>query len=427
MASITPTPQEDNSLTVATLHQASSAVNSETYSRQTHQRSWPLWPLVPLYPYGNRQTLCTEVIPGQVWTFDQLQGIFYVVVPIRMTVIKLSTGGLLVYAPVAPTKECITQMRQLTAVHGDVKYIILPTVSGLEHKVFVGPFARKFPQAQVYVSPNQWSFPVNLPLTWLGLPLGRTHKLPQHSQDAPFSLDFDYAQLGPIDLGVGPFEEIAFFHKRSRSLILTDSIVSIPAQPPAVLVREPYPMLFHARETGVEPIEDTAANRLKGWKRIALFAMYFQPHALEIPAWGNVLKEALKGGDRSKQGYFGLYPFRWRDDWEQSFDQLHGNGRLFVAPILQQLIFNRDPKDVLEWRDRVCQWDIQRIIPCHFDCPIAATPTELYQAFMFLETGTTQQPIPGTQQGGLPIEDLFTMKQLDNRLNQLGITRLPKC
>ena len=69
--------------------------------------SWPFWPIVPLYPYGQRRTIRQEVVKDTLWTFEQLQGIFYVVVPIRMTVIKLASGGLFVYAPVAPTPECI--------------------------------------------------------------------------------------------------------------------------------------------------------------------------------------------------------------------------------------------------------------------------------------------------------------------------------
>ncbi|NET47916.1 MAG: DUF4336 domain-containing protein [Merismopedia sp. SIO2A8] len=412
MASLTQSPQDRFSL--GTLHSAQTTALST-------DRSWPFWPLVPIYPYGDRQTLCTEIVPDTIWTFDQLQGIFYVVVPIRMTVVKLSTGGLLVYAPVAPTCECMGQMQKLVAAHGEVKYIILPTVSGLEHKVFVGPFARQFPTAQVYVAPHQWSFPVNLPLSWLGLPLGRTHRLPEHSQDAPFSQDFDYAQLGPIDLGVGPFEEVAFFHRRSRSLLVTDSIVSVPATPPPILEQDPYPLLFHARETGLDPIEDTPNNRIKGWKRIALFALYFQPSALEVPTFGQVLRDAVKGGDRSKQGYFGLYPFRWAPHWPQSFDQLHGQGRLFVAPILQQLIFNRGSQQVLAWADTVAKWSFSRIIPCHFACPIAATPQQFRQAFTFLKLGGDRHHC-----GGLPAADFATMQGLDARLNQLGITKPPQ-
>ena len=392
-------------------------------SSHAAQRSWSLWPLVPLYPYGYRRTLRTEVIPNTLWTFDQLQGIFYVVVPIRMTVVKLAAGGLLVYAPVAPTAECITQMQELVARHGDVKYIILPTVSGLEHKVFVGPFARRFPTAQVYVAPHQWSFPLNLPLSWLGLPGGRTRLLPANSEDAPFADEFDYAQLGPINLGVGPFEEVALFHRRSRSLLVTDALVSIPAMPPPILQQDPYPLLFHARETGREPIEDTPANRLKGWKRIALFAMYFQPGSLEVPSIGEVVRDAAKGGDRSKQAYFGLYPFRWKPGWETSFNLLCGGGRLIVAPILQQLIFNRGPQEVLEWADRLSRWNIQQIIPCHFDCPISVTPQQIRNSFRFLKKDSHS---PYSHNGYLPAEDLQTMQQLDNRLNRLGITRPPK-
>lgn len=67
--------------------------------------SWPLWPVVPIYPYGRRRTLRKEVVKDTVWTFDQLQGILYIVVPIRMTVVKLESGGLLVYALVAPTPD----------------------------------------------------------------------------------------------------------------------------------------------------------------------------------------------------------------------------------------------------------------------------------------------------------------------------------
>ena len=224
------------------MRRQSSQVHTNIDSRDL---SWSFWPVVPLYPYGKRRTIRQEVVKDTVWCFDQLQGIFYVVVPIRMTVIRLEGGGLLVYAPVAPTPECVRLVQELVAKHGDVKYIILPTVSGIEHKVFVGPFARRFPQAQVFVAANQWSFPLNLPLSWLGLPWGRTQVLPEDSSEAPFADLFDYEVLGPIDLGLGPFEEVAFFHKSSRTLLVTDSVVSVPEEPPAIVQLEPYPLLFH--------------------------------------------------------------------------------------------------------------------------------------------------------------------------------------
>ncbi|HEY9761193.1 MAG TPA: DUF4336 domain-containing protein [Trichocoleus sp.] len=352
---------------------------------------WPFWPVVPIYPYGQRRTLRQEIVKDTIWTFDQVQGIFYVIVPVRMTVVRLERGGLLVYAPVAPTPECIRLMRELEDKYGAVKYVILPTVTGIEHKVFVGPFARRFPKAQVFVAPDQWSFPLNLPLPWLGLPTNRTQVLPPESSTAPFADQFDYAVLGPIDLGLGPFVEVAFFHRSTRTLLVTDSIVSIPEEPPAILQQDPFPMLFHARERGLEAVPDTEANRRKGWKRICLFGFYFQPASLNVAELGELFQDAAKAPDRSRRNFFGLYPFRWQPNWQEAFETLRGGGRLLVAPVLRALIFNRGPAEVIDWANHVALWHFERIIPCHLDSPILAGPREFCRAFSFLESDSGEE------------------------------------
>ena len=381
---------------------------------------WRFWPVVPIYPYGERRTICKEVIKDTIWTFDQLQGIFYVVVPIRMTVVKLEKGGLLVYAPVAPTGECVRLLNELISKHGNIKYIILPTISGIEHKVFVGPFARRFPTAQVFVAPGQWSFPINLPLSWLGLPGKRTHILPENSQEAPFAEDFDYAILGPIDLGLGKFAEVAFFHKRSHTVLITDTIVSVPAEPPAIVQLDPYPLLYHAKDQAFDMITDTPANRLKGWQRVTLFALYFSPSVLEVPTWSQVWRDAQKAPERSRKAYFGFFPFQWRENWQDSFDILRGNGRIFVAPILQSLILNRAPQETINWADKVAKWDFKWIIPCHFDAPIKAESQQFRQAFGFLE----KQPVGGFVSSNsylLPEGDFKLLRDIDAGLNKFGI------
>ncbi|MGJ3248522.1 MAG: DUF4336 domain-containing protein [Elainellaceae cyanobacterium] len=382
---------------------------------------WSFWPLVPIYPYSKRQTVRQEVIKDTIWTFDQQQGIFYVTVPIRMTIVRLEAGGLLVYAPVAPTTECIHLVRELEAQHGTVKYIILPTISGLEHKVFVGPFARRFPQAQVFVAPNQWSFPVNLPLSWLGFPIRRTQILPNDSTQAPFADEFDYSILGPIDLGLRPFEEVAFFHRRSHTLLLTDTIVSIPESPPAIVQLDPYPLLFHAKDDAFDDVDDSPATRRKGWQRISLFACYFRPSALEAVPLGQAIRESVYASDRSKKAYFGIFPFKWNKNWKHSFDILRGEGRPLVAPILQRLILNRAPQATLDWSYHVACWDFHRIIPCHFDAPIKATPHEFRQAFAFLEKTPTCL-VSGNGYQPLPEEDLEILNELNDSLNKRGIT-----
>ena len=375
--------------------------------------SWRFWPIVPIYPYGKRRTIRKEIVKDTIWTFDQLQGIFYVVVPIRMTVIKLEPEGLLVYAPVAPTPECIRLLNELVAEHGEVKYILLTTISGIEHKVFVGPFARCFPSAQVFVTPGHWSFPLNLPLSWLGFPAKRTSVLPFDSSETPFADQFDLAILGPIDLRLGWFAEVALFHRRSRTLMVTDSVVSIPENPPAIVQFDSYPLLFHAKESALELVVDTHENRCKGWQRIALFAMYFRPSVLEVRSWSGVLSHSLKAPERSRRAYFGLFPFQWKPGWERCFEALRGRGRLFVAPILQTLILNRAPQETLDWASRVASWDFERIIPCHFDCAIATNPREFRQAFSFLEKHSDVSLLPEA--------DFKLLKDIDAGLNKIGI------
>jgi len=389
---------------------------------------WSLWFTLPLYPYGQRRTLRTEVVTDTLWTFDQLQGIFYVTVPIRMTVVKLAAGGLLVYSAVAPTIECLRLMRELEAIHGEVKYIILPTISGLEHKVFVGPFARKFPQAQVFVAPQQWSYPIDLPLSWLGLPGSRTQVLPEDSSQTPFGDEFAYAIMEPIKLGLGYFGEVAFYHQRSHSLLVTDAVLSIPETAPPIIQLDPYPLLFHAKDSPRDNPADTEANRQKGWQRICLLALYFQPSTLSTPTLREVWQEAKQASDygnrsydRTAKAYFGLYPFQWQSDWETSFTTLRDRGRLLVAPILQTLILNRAPEATLAWVDQLASWDFQQVIPCHFAAPVTATAQDLFRAFSFLEKEVVNDSPQDTEQS-LQEKDLSLLKKIDRALVQRGIS-----
>ncbi len=393
-------------------------------SDQSRDWSWSFWPLVPLYPYGKRRTLRQEVLKDTIWTFDQVQGILYTIVPIRMTVVKLEAGGLLVYAPVAPTAECIRLVKELVVQHGEVKYIVLPTSSGLEHKIFVGPFARRFPQAQVFVAPNQWSFPFNLPLSWLGFPAKRTQVLPADSRQAPFADEFDYAVLD-IDLGRGSFAEVALLHKRSQTLLVTDSVVSVPAEPPAIVQLDPYPLLFHARDSAQEAIADTEANRRKGWQRISLFALYFRPSTLEPTSLRQMWQDAAKARDRSRKAYFGFYPFAWQPHWQRSFEVLQ-DLHLFVAPVLQTLILPQAPQQVLDWADQVASWEFQQIIPCHFAAPVTATPQKFRQAFTFLETAIAPNQQADTDPPDLLAQDFEFIRQLEATLIRLGIATLPE-
>lgn len=61
--------------------------------------------------------------------------------------------------------------------------------------------------------------------------------------------------------------------------------------------------------------------------------------------------------------FLGVYPWDWVRDDIASFKAISGG--LLVAPILQTLILNRSPVEVLDFADTVAKWDIERIIPGH--------------------------------------------------------------
>lgn len=95
------------------------------------------WLALPIQPGRVRRTVSRVVGPG-VWVFEQSQGVLDVLVNVRMTVVKMRDGGLFVHAPVAPTRECLSLLRELGA---PVRYIVLPT-SAVEHKASP-PFAQR--------------------------------------------------------------------------------------------------------------------------------------------------------------------------------------------------------------------------------------------------------------------------------------------
>jgi hypothetical protein len=337
---------------------------------------WPWWPLLPLYPYGRRRTLVRELIPDQLWSFEQLQGVFYVAVPIRMTVARVP-GGLMLYAPVPPTGEVLQALRDLEQRHGPVRSIVLPTASGLEHKLPVPAMARAFPDAEVWVTPGQWSFPVQLPLRWLGFPARRTRVLGEDG--TPHSDVLQWISLGPIDLGLGRFQELACLHRPSGALLLTDALVAINAEPPEVFELDPTPLLFHARDRGDQPLEDSPQLRLRGWQRLALFASYLRPAALEVPRLGTLLQQAFQPGCRNARSYFGIYPFHWSSSSAEAFTELQPQpGSLRVAPVLERLVFPRTQGLIVAWLRQLARLDELRwVVPAHYDAPVPCSAERL--------------------------------------------------
>ena len=123
--------------------------------------------------------------------------------PVRMTVIRLADEKLFVHSPIAPTPELLQQVVAL----GDVYYIVSPNKL---HHLYLGDWGDIFPEAQVFASP------------------GLMNKRPEISFDGELGdvPEIDWAseidQL--IFAGSRAMDEVVFFHKASKTLILADLI-----------------------------------------------------------------------------------------------------------------------------------------------------------------------------------------------------------
>jgi Domain of unknown function (DUF4336) len=123
--------------------------------------------------------------------------------PTRMTVVRLPEGGLWLHSPVAPDPELVARVKAL----GSVRVLLAPNTL---HYWWLSGWADLFPEAAVFAP----------------LDLARTAKktLPRY-----LALDDKPSPLwgGTIDQCIifsGIFTEIVFFHKPSRTLLLTDLI-----------------------------------------------------------------------------------------------------------------------------------------------------------------------------------------------------------
>ena len=348
----------------------------------------------PLYGISSKKTLLRQIGPN-LWVLEQLLELGPLQTPIRCTVIKLSTGKLWIHAPLAPTEEFFHLVESL----GVVGHIVVPSYA-LEHKIFVKDAVERWPSAELWASSGQFTFPFKVSEEFV---FGRRVSgvlEKDHTDSIPWADEIEYQTLagGTFDLlGNGPttFYETVFFHKASKSLIVTDCLEYIPYEIPEL--NDPDKLLLVSKTSTDEPQpDDTPAQRLVGWKKMCLLVSYFFPEHEEP--------------DPEKLGVV-----TWTPGWQDNFDAL--GGRLLVPPVVRTLIYAQNPAQVQEWVDTVAQqWDFLQIVPAHFQAPITATPSDFKRAFRFLQDPSIDAfPAPDLARGLQPIADLVISKPKYNK------------
>mmetsp|Transcript_33693 Transcript_33693/g.77749 ORF Transcript_33693/g.77749 Transcript_33693/m.77749 type:complete len:478 (-) Transcript_33693:233-1666(-) len=364
----------------------------------------------PLYGEAYRKTIKRPLrvgtdtkTPGtddNIWALEQNLELGPLQTPIRCTVIRLKDGTLWVHAPLAPTQEFFDLVESCGS--GDkegVAHVVVPTYA-LEHKVFVKDALQRWHNAQLWTSPGQFSFPFAVPNEFifgkvvngvLGSSIYDGQKVP------PWSDEIEYASLEAGTFNIGgkstTLYETAFFHKASKSLIVTDAVAQIPKYVPPL--NNPEQLLLISKRSTSDPMpNDTPQSRLDGWEKTALLVSYFFPEHEEL--------------NPEKVGVV-----TWTEGWHDNFNALAG--RLIVPPVVRTLIYAQNPARVQKWVDEIVdgQWDFDQIVPAHFEAPISATPKEFAAAFRFLKDDNIDAfPKNDLARGLKPIADIALKRLL---------------
>jgi hypothetical protein len=137
-----------------------------------------------------------------LWVAEQPLKYMGLAIETRMTVIRLADGSLWVHSPLRLTPE----RREAIEALGPVRFLVAPNKY---HHLFIGDWMAAFPQARAYAAP--------------GLP----EKRKDLSFHAVLSEQAPAEWAGQIDVvpwqGAPMIGEVVFFHRASRTLVLTDS------------------------------------------------------------------------------------------------------------------------------------------------------------------------------------------------------------
>lgn len=294
-----------------------------------------------LPPVWNRATVRYDVGRG-AYAFEQLLLFGNVSATIRMNAQRLDDGTLFIFAPVGATQECLELVREI----GQVSHIALP-VTALEHKYFVGPFARNFPTAKVWIAPGQ----AKVPFRYDGI-LGEANPgFPSEFLCKTFYVD--------LPGNSAPVAEVACYFTPSKTLFVCDAVSFVPRAAPPI-----FDTLFpSARERNPD-----------FWPKTVLQSVFLALRQDEDGRW---------------PGYEVLAE------------------RLVRAPILRAFADARAPDQTRRWVDDITSsWDFDRILTAHFASPIKATPAEFRAAFARLDGPDAQGVLKFDEADWRPLDEL---------------------
>ena len=156
--------------------------------------------------------------------------------PVRMTVIRLSSGAVLLHSPVRCSSSLRTELERI----GPIKYLLAPNVA---HWIFLSEWQKALPGALTFAVPGLAS---RKQVQAAGIRIDR-----ELNDDCPREWAGD---LETVLIRAPLFCEAELFDKRSRTLILTDLVQNLDPQPLSFLARAAASLLGIGKPDGMAPI-----------------------------------------------------------------------------------------------------------------------------------------------------------------------------
>lgn len=158
-------------------------------------------------PKGHEPNFTLKPVADGVWIADAPTiPALSLPIPSRMTVVRLPDGGLWLHSPVEPRPSLVAEVR----AEGAVRHLVAPN---LAHHSWVAPWQEAAPEALAWAAPGARR---------------RNRKVRWHADlgDAPPP---DWAETidQMVVRGSRVLKEVAFFHRPSRTLILTDLVENL--------------------------------------------------------------------------------------------------------------------------------------------------------------------------------------------------------
>jgi hypothetical protein len=207
---------------------------------------------------------------------------------------------------------------------------------------------------------------------------------------------FDMATLCvELPANAGPVSEVAFVHKATNTLVVTDAVICVPDVSADVSKVTESPPTFPLQPifSTYDKFDESTLNNPTFWARTVLQAVF--------------LPLRVESNDPEKEVYPGFEAIK---------------NRLVRAPILRSFDDARAPDSVREWvKDIASLQRFDRIITGHFASPINAGPKLFTEAFAYLDGDASTEKLRSTLPP-IACKDWSTLNSLNDVIdnNKLG-------